>query len=108
MNELIVKSGDTDIIDPQAVQAIVEYTLAVKVAEAKLDDIKERLREEMERKNVIKLESEADDMKVTVNFIAPTDSESFNSKKFRKDHPDLYDEYVEIKQKSGYLKMKVA
>ena len=47
---------------------------------------------EMQVKGVIKIETD----EMTISYIAPTDRESFDAKEFRKDCPQLYDEYVRL------------
>lgn len=107
MNELIIKQDNLAVIDPTVAERIAEYTMAIDVAKEQLDNIKNLLKDEMERKGIIKLEAETDDGTVSINYVAPTTSERFNSRKFRKEHPDMYDDYVDISSREGYLKLSV-
>ena len=42
-----------------------------------------------------------------VTFVAGTVSRKFNTSKFKKDHPDLYEEYMEDSLSSDYVKIKI-
>jgi len=107
MNDLIIKSDGHWLIDPQAVSVIAEYTVAIKAAEKQLDELKTRLAEEMKAKNIIDLEADDGEVAVSVKYILPTDVETFDKKQFRKDHPALYDRYISMKKKAGYITVKV-
>ena len=107
MNDLIIKSDNHWLIDPQAVSVIAEYTVVIKEAEKQLEELKTRLAEEMKAKNIIDLEADDGEVAVSVKYILPTDVETFDKKQFRKDHPDLYDKYITMKKRAGYLTVKV-
>lgn len=59
--------------------------------------------EEMEAKNFIKIDTDV----MTITYVAPTDREKFDSKKFREDHADLYDEYVSMIPVKSSIRIKV-
>lgn len=67
------------------------------------DNLKARLLEEMTERDIIRLESD----EVAVTRILPTDWESFDSKAFREEYPDLYDEFVKLTPVKGSLRIKV-
>ena len=58
---------------------------------------------EMEQKGVVKLDNDV----VTITYIAPTDRETFDSKKFKEEQPDMYDEYVKISPVKASVRIKV-
>lgn len=68
--------------------------------EAKL---KTAILEEMEKRGIIKLESED----LTITYYSPTDRETFNKESFREDHPDMYDEYVTFTPVKSSIRIKV-
>ena len=107
MNDLIIKEKDHWLIDPQVVSVIAEYSVAIKAAEEKLKELKDRIQEEMKAKNIIDLEADDGEVAVSVKYILPTDVETFDKKQFRKDHPDMYDKYISMKKKAGYITVKV-
>lgn len=65
--------------------------------------IREQLLKEMEEKNILKLESE----NVSITYKAPTERETFRTKDFKKDLPDLYDTYVEFTPIKSLLLIKI-
>lgn len=99
---LIVKKEDNyqlaDIITSE-LKMIEEEKKELKRKE---DVIREILLKEMEEKNILKLEN--DDVSIT--YKAPTEKETFRTKDFKKDLPDLYDTYVEFTPVKGSLLIK--
>ena len=57
----------------------------------------------MENKNILKLET--DDL--TITYIAPAERETFDSKRFREENSDLYDEYVKFSPVKSSIRVKV-
>lgn len=108
MNELIIKKNNQYLIDPQTAHMIAEYSVAIKTAEQKLKEMKAALQQEMKKKNVIDLKSDDGNTKVVVKYILPTDTEEFDKSAFRKAYPDLYDRFVNMKRKAGYITVKVS
>ena len=58
---------------------------------------------EMEENGIIKLDN--DDL--TISYIMPTERESFDSKAFRQDYPELYDEYIKMSPVKSQIRIKV-
>lgn len=101
--ELISLENNRILLNEDISKEIAEFETQIKELKAKEDELKKALLNEMEEKNILKVEN--DD--ITITYVAPTDRESFNSKKFREDYSDLYDEYVEIKPVSSSIRIKV-
>ena len=57
----------------------------------------------MEDKNILKLERE----NVSITYKAQTERETFRTKDFKKDLPDLYDTYVEFTPVKSSLVIKI-
>ena len=57
----------------------------------------------MEEKGIIKIET--DDL--IINYIAPTDRETLDSKSLRQDHPQLYDAYIKMTPVKSSIRIKV-
>ena len=103
MDELIVFEGNTALLDPVVAEHLAEFERMVKNIKAKQDELKQRILEEMESKGIVSIKSP----ELTISYVAPTSRETFDSKTFRKDHPDLYDEYVSISPVKASVRMKV-
>ena len=103
INDFIVKKEDNyqlaDIITSE-LKMIDEEKRELKRKE---DAIRETLLKEMEEKNILKLESE----NVSITYKAQTERETFRTKDFKKDLPDLYDTYVEFTSIKSSLLIKI-
>lgn len=101
MNE-IAFTNDNEL--PLAVQnGIVD--LEKKIVELKQAEnaLKESLLAEMQKRGIKKI----DTPKLTITVVDETTKETFDSKSFRKDHRDLYDDYVKISDVKAYVRIGV-
>lgn len=100
---LIVKKEDNyqlaDIITSE-LKMIDEEKKELKRKE---DAIREILLKEMEDKGIIKISDE----NISITYKAPTEKETFRTKDFKKDLPDLYDSYIEFTPVKGSLVIKI-
>lgn len=103
MNNLIVKKEE----NYQLTDTIISELRLIDEEEKELKEKKEKIREillkEMEDKNILKLENE----NISITYKAPTEKETFRTKDFKKDLPDLYDTYVEFTPVKGSLVIKI-
>lgn len=67
------------------------------------NNLRSKLLEEMEKNNIKKIDMEA----LSITYKEQSMRETFNSKKFREDNPDLYDEYIEFSPIKSSLLIKV-
>lgn len=76
-------------------------------AEAELKKAKEKvlaiLQEEMEKKNIKKYEDDT----LTITYFEPTTRETFDSKAFKEENPDIYDTYVKISDVKASVRVKL-
>lgn len=103
MNEIIRIENGTPVLDAETAANIAFFEKAIKDIKEQEEALKKAILEAMERNNVVKVETDA----LTINYIAKTDRETFDSKTFRKDHADLYDEYVKITPVKPSIRIKV-
>lgn len=103
MDELIVYEGNTALLNREVAVKLAEFERQVKAIKAKEEELKQKILEEMESKGIVSIKSP----ELTISYVAPTSRETFDSKAFRKDHPDLYDEYVNISLVKASVRMKV-
>ena len=100
---LIVKKED----NYQLADIITSELRLIDEEEKELKEKKEKIREillkEMEDKNILKLENE----NISITYKAPTERETFRTKDFKKDLPDLYDTYVEFTPVKSSLLIKI-
>lgn len=101
MNEIIIQENNT--LSEEIEKQIVSIEKRIKKLKEQEEAMKAALLSAMEAKNLIKLETD----KMVISYVAPTDRESFDSKKFKEDNPDLYDEYVKISPVKSSIRIKV-
>lgn len=103
MNNLIVK----DMEEFKLRQTIADELILIDEEEKKLKEKKEKIREillkEMEEKGILKIANE----NISITYKAPTEKETFRTKDFKKDLPDLYDTYVEFTPVKSSLLIKI-
>ena len=103
MDKLIRIEQNTALLNPAVSCKLAEFEMMAKEIKAKQDELKQRILEEMEANGILKIETD----ELTITYVAPTSRETFDSKAFRKDNPDLYDEYIKISTVSASVRMKV-
>lgn len=93
-DNLIPKSTENQIIK-----------LEKKIAELKKaqDEMRAKLFDEMQKRNIRKIETD----KLTITLIDETTRESFDTKKFREENRDLYDEYVKLSTVKASIRIGV-
>lgn len=101
--ELIkIENGEYGLVK-DAVNTIVTIENEMKRLKELQDNYKEELLNVMEQNNIIKLETD----ELAITYVAPTDRETFDSKSFKADHQDLYDEYVKMSSVKSSVRLKV-
>lgn len=103
MNDLIVKKEDNYQLSNIIISELKMIEEEKKELKRKEEKIREILLKEMEEKNILKLENE----NISITYKAPTERETFRTKDFKKDLPDLYDTYVEFTPVKSSLVIKI-
>ena len=105
MTELIKIENGTSILDMGVSNKIAEFERQMKLIKEQEDALKEAIKAEMEAKGILKVEDATNGM--TISYIAQTTRETFDSKKFRADNPDMYDEYVRLTPVKSSVRIKL-
>ena len=103
MNEMIQIKGGVAVLENDADTMLAELEQKLKALKEVEEEIKKQIISEMEDKGLIKVETE----RIIISYVASTDRESFDSKKFRSDNPDLYDSYVNITPVKASVRLKL-
>ena len=103
MDELITIVDGNALLDPNISLGLAEFERKAKEIKEAEDVLKQRILEEMESKGILKI----DTPHLTISYIAPTDRESFDSKRFRTEHPDMFDEFVKMSPVKSSVRLKV-
>lgn len=94
MEELIVYEEDRLVLTENIAEQLSKIFKAKKDLEAKEKEIKEALLKEMQASDIISVEHEG--YGISIKLVDSYDRETFDSKKFKNDHPDEYDKYVKF------------
>lgn len=103
INDFIVKKEDNYQLSNTIISELKMIEEEKKELIKKERTIREKLLKEMEDKNILKLENED----ISITYKAPTERETFRTKDFKNDLPDLYDTYVEFTPVKGSLLIKI-
>ena len=103
MKELIAIENDIAVLDPVVSQQIADFERQAKVIKEKEDKLKQAILNEMENKNIIKIETD----NLLINYIAPSERETLDSKKFKEELPQVFNEYVKFTPVKSSIRLKV-
>lgn len=101
MNDVVLTSDNLLPIETE--NKIVEVIRKLDELKQAEKNLKESLLSEMEKRNIKKI----DTGKLTITYVDSTTKESFDSKTFKADHRDLYDDYCRISDVKAYVKIGV-
>lgn len=105
MANLIKVENGVSLLNADASNKIAEFERQIKLIKEAEDALKEAIKAEMEARGILKVEDKTNGMSIT--YIAPTMREAFDSKKFKADNPDLYDEYVKFSSVKSSIRIKL-
>ena len=105
MEKIIRVENGVSILDAEVSRKIAEFEKKLKALKEQEDELKQAILQEMEKQGIVKLEDETSGL--SINYIAETYRESFDSKKFRDDHPDMYDDYIRMTSVKSSIRIKV-
>lgn len=103
MNELIQKINNVAVLNTATINMLIDIDKKKKELEEAEKIIRNALLVEMRNEGIAKIESE----ELLINYIAPSDKESFDSKTFRAEHPDLYDNYVKMSHAKDSIRINI-
>lgn len=101
--ELIKLENEIFTLDTETSKKLAEFERMAKKIKEEQDNIKQMILEEMEAKNILKIDTD----EITISYVAPTDRESFDSKTFKSEHQEMYDEYVKMTPVKSSIRLKV-
>lgn len=102
MQLIEITNGNAVLRNETALQ-IAEFERIAKDIKAKQDALKSAILSEMEAQGITRIETP----EMNISYVAPYDKEQFDTKAFRKDHSDLYDEYVSMTPVKASIRIKV-
>lgn len=84
-----------------AEKVIAYYENEKKLAEENRNKVRDKIIEIMKEQGITKFENE----NISITYIAPTDAETFDSKRFKEENPNTYQEYVKITHKKESVRI---
>lgn len=101
--EIINIDNNIPLLDKRIVEDLIYLEKEAKAIKEAQENYKNAILKEMEKRNILKIEN--DDL--LINYIAPTDRETLDSKTLREEKPDVYDEYIKITPVKASIRIKV-
>lgn len=102
MNDVLY-IGQEIILAPEISLQLAEFERRLKEIKEQEETIKQKILEAMEENNVVKL----DTPDLSITYIAPTDRETFDTKTFRSENPEVYDAYVKMTPVKSTIRIKL-
>ena len=103
MEKLISLENGKNVLETWASSQLAEFEKQVKYYKDKEEELKKIILEEMEEKNILKIENE----EISISYVAPSERETFDTKKFREEHEELYDDYVKFTTVKPSIRIKL-
>lgn len=103
MMNLIKIENETALLNADVSKKIADFEKQLKAIKEQEDILKQEILGEMEAKGIIKIET--DDL--MISYVASSDRETFDSKTFKEEHQDLYDDYVKMTPVKSSIRIKV-
>lgn len=103
MNNLITTNNGNYVLDNFTSNRLAYLENQIKELKAIQDAIKESIQKEMEEKGIIKIEND----ELSINYIAESYRETFDSKSLKKDNEDLYNSYIKISPVKASVRIKI-
>lgn len=101
--ELLVLNGQQYELTAETNNQLVALETQIKALTDTRDEIRKIIQKEMEEKGIYKMENE----ELSITYIAPTEREIFDSKRFKEDHPYVYHDYMKTSQVGAQVRIKV-
>lgn len=101
--DLITIENDIAILDIETSNKIAEFEKQVKTIKEQEEQLKQKILEEMENKGILQIKTD----NLTISYVAPTIRETFDSKKFKEEHPRQYDKYIKVSDVKSSIRIKV-
>lgn len=102
-NRIITVDSEIYNLDKDFERQLIQFKQTIEEIEKKAKEMEEQIKSAMEQNGIVKIETDS----IIINYIAPTDRETFDTKKFKTDNPDIYDEYVKITPVKASVRIKL-
>ena len=102
MNDIILLENNEAIIESETSNVLIDLDKKIKDLTDLRESIRSQIKNEMEDKGIKKAINKTGTYSIT---FTPEDKfvEKFDTTKFRKENPDLYDKYIVLRTKSSFI-----
>ena len=100
--ELIKVENELVLASDELINEALEIKFLEEKLKAKKDNLTFTLLEEMKNKGIKKIETPD----VIISYVDASERETFDTKQFREDNPDMYDEYVKFTPVKASIRIK--
>ena len=102
MNDIILLENNEAIIESETSNVLIDLDKKIKDLTDLRESIRSQIKNEMEDKGIKKAINKTGKYSIT---FTPEDKfvEKFDTTKFRKENPDLYDKYIVFRTKSSFI-----
>lgn len=102
-SELMKIENGAAVLLEEVENNLIGWQQSIKALQECVDEVKAQIMRDMELNGVIKIETEH----LLINYIAETEKETFQSKKFKTEQRELYDEYCKLTKVAPQVRIKV-
>lgn len=88
---------------PEVAAQLSGFLREIKALKEQEKRLNEALLAEMEAKGIVKVETD----EILINYIAPTERETLDTKSLRSELPDIYDAYVRMNPVKASVRIKL-
>ena len=103
MLSVIDEKNQVGALAAETVAQVAAIKRRMKELKEKEDQLNKAIKEEMEALGLVKVEND----EMTITYVAATTSLRFDSKRFKEEHPDEYDEYLMVSPVSSSIRVKL-
>ena len=101
--DLLVKIDDKYELGEAVKASIIEFEKNIKFLKQAEEKLKQSLKEEMEEAGIKSLTSD----ELLITYILPSTKETFDTTRFKKENPELYNEYIKINDVKSSIRITV-
>ena len=100
-NDVVIIDG---VLSPEKADLLMFYASAMKSIKEKEETLRAAILAAMEANNIKSIKTD----NYSITYVPESDRETFDKKAFKKDHADLYDEYVKISTVKASIRVEVS
>ena len=101
--DFLVKVDDEYELADTVKTTIIEFENNIKILKKAEEELKNALKEEMEKAGIKNLISD----ELLITYVFPSTKETFDTTRFKKENPELYNEYIKINDVKSSIRITV-